>query len=398
MTKERKYILNIAVDGIEYKYNLIDGTYMLINEAEGKREFYTETDEDDFQMLLKYNYDLRMQSDFLCITIAITKACNFRCVYCFEEHTVQKLDISTIDAVCNIIKEYWKRKPNLKNLVLIWFGGEPTLYIKYIEMATIKFKKIASELQLFYSSKIISNGYCVNKIVPYIKQWHVTDIQITFDGTKDIHDIRRKSMDGRGTFDTIINNILLIDEKVDLVIRANVDQANIEDIYNLYDFVKQLKISQQVRLFFQPMLVEDYGGEAKCYLGKIPQDEMMYERYVNLLCYTHALEKPCFIRAFCNVDFPGSIVINSDGLVYKCWAEIEDKRLAFDKINIDNYENIVNKMQDNLFYIKNEKCMECKFFPICMGGCKYMKYSEQDCQKRKRMIIKEIEYCIKNAL
>lgn len=398
MIKERKYVINLSVDGNEYKYNLIDGTYMLAKDADGKKEFYTETDMDEFEMLLKYNYDLRTQSDFLCITIAITKTCNFRCVYCFEEHMIENLDLSTIDAVCNIVREYKKRKSNLKNLVLIWFGGEPTLYIDYIKIATMKLKKMADELLLYYSSKIITNGYYLNKIVPYIKQWNITDIQITFDGTKDIHDLRRKNVDGKGTFDTIVNNILLINDRVDLIIRVNVDKNNIDNIYELYKFIRRLRINQQVQLFFQPMLVENYGGDAKCYLGKVVQDEVVYNKYVNILCHTHVLQKPCFIQAFCNVDFPGSLVINSNGLTYKCWAEIEENGLAFDHLDINNYEKIVNKMQDTHFIIKNKKCKECNFFPVCMGGCKYMKYSESSCQKRKRMIIKEIEYCIKNKL
>lgn len=51
MIKERKYVINLSVDGNEYKYNLIDGTYMLAKDADRKKEFYTETDMDEFEML-----------------------------------------------------------------------------------------------------------------------------------------------------------------------------------------------------------------------------------------------------------------------------------------------------------------------------------------------------------
>ena len=328
----------------------------------------------------------------------ITKKCNYRCTYCFENHCGNEIDICTIDEICLILKEYIKKNSLLKNVVAIWFGGEPTLYIDYIIEANKKIKETCKEINLEYSSRIITNGYYLEKIIPYIKEWNLTDIQVTFDGTKEVHDARRKLINGKGTFDKIIRNIKLIHMDIDLVIRVNVDSSNIKNIYQLYDFFTEMEFDEKVKVYFQPMLVEDYGGESSCYLGKLIQDEKLYEEYVNLLAYTHTLEKPCFIKAFCNVDFPGSLVISNDGYIHKCWAETENSKKALGKLGVSSSEDVVAKMQNAGFSLKYDRCKECEIFPVCLGGCKFMSYSVEDCERRKAMIRKEIICCIQSNI
>ncbi len=395
---ESKYVLSIDVDGEKYKYNLINGYYAKEKDTENSKNFYVNENTNEFKKLIEYNYGLRSNSDFICITLEITKECNFRCVYCFQNHEKRKLGIESIPELGKIIKEYVKRNIQIKKLVVIWFGGEPTMNIPYICNANKMLKDLSNEMELTYSSRIISNGYLLNEIIPYIKEWNLSDIQITFDGTKKIHDSRRKCLDNTGSFDKIVDNILLIHDKVDLIIRVNVDSENIDNIYDLYDMIRKLRFDSRVQLYFQPMLVENYGGESECYLGNTIQDEKLYEKYIKLLIHTKSIIKPCFLKAFCNVDFPGSLVVSSEARLFKCWAESGDERKAFAQIGADNYSKIVEEMSRGYFQIKDEACYECKFFPVCMGGCKYKKYDKEECAKRQRMITEKIKYCIRNKI
>ncbi|SHO47427.1 radical SAM/SPASM domain-containing protein [Anaerocolumna xylanovorans] len=392
-----KYVIKINVDGTLYYYDLVNGYYVEENKIEPNGIFYVENGTNEFQKLIDYNKNLRNNSNFMCITLAITKECNFRCTYCFEEHESKKLNLDSIDNLNSIIRNYLTQNKQVNRIVVIWFGGEPTMYIDYILMANSMLKDISSDMDVVYSSRIITNGFLLNKIIPYISELNLTDIQITFDGPKAIHDSRRKNIDGSGSFDTIIENIQLIHEKIDLVVRANVDSKNISTIYELYHFIKKLNLDRNVKLYFQPMLVENYGGESECYLSKIAQDEKLYTEYIKLLIYTKSLDKPRFIRAFCNVDFPGSLVVSSNALLYKCWAATEKKEKAFDNIN-NNALEIVEKMCDTNLKLKSKNCFICTFFPVCMGGCKYIDFSKDECKKRQKLIIEEVKYCIRNNL
>lgn len=386
------YLISVELGAETYLYNIIDGTYKISSE---KNNEYNEL--ESYNSLLTKTVQLSKQEDFFCITVAITKACNFRCTYCFEEHNDCKLEISSLAGIADIICEYYKLH-NFKKLVVIWFGGEPTLYVDYIKEATDLFTKLSKEYCFMYSSRIITNGYSLELITPYLDDFYITDIQITLDGSRKIHDSRRKTIGGKGTFDKIISNIKKINKYVDLVLRVNVDANNIDNVYELYKYFAQSINNPFIEIYFQPMLVENYGGESTCYLGKVAQDILLYEKYVNVLALTHSLEKPSYIKAFCNESFIGSLVISSDKKLYKCWADIEGGSSLIGEIGIDSSQSIASKLNQYKFSSKYARCKECDYFPACLSGCQFLNYSFNDCQRIKDMILYKIKYCIKNNL
>jgi uncharacterized protein len=60
----------------------------------------------------------------------VTEQCNFRCTYCYENFEKGKMSDDVIEGV---IKYVEKRGPQLKNLNVHWFGGEPLLALDVIE-------------------------------------------------------------------------------------------------------------------------------------------------------------------------------------------------------------------------------------------------------------------------
>jgi uncharacterized protein len=388
-----RYTIDIEVDGNTYCYNLLNGNYVYKNRLYKNSSFFVEDSCDEFIEINSYNKKLRENSNFICLTLKITQDCNFKCDYCFEQHEKIYLDMSTIEKLCHIIKSYIIHHKNINQIVVIWFGGEPLLHIKYMLAATESLKKLATEMDIHYSSRIITNGYLLESILLSIRMLSLTDIQITLDGTQKMHDSRRKSLDSEGSFDIIIDSLKKIRDKIDLVIRVNVDSANIDNIFYLYDYIRRLEINKNVTVYFQPMLVENYGGESECYLSNVLQDKTLNLKYIDLLKYTNNLKKPKFIKAFCNVDFTGSIVVSSGARLYKCWAATERDNAEFATIN-DPVSDIIAKMEKTNFNFKSDKCIECLIFPVCMGGCKYKPYNADDCLARKKMIINYIKACI----
>ena len=63
-------------------------------------------------------------NDVLLLTIMPTEGCNFRCPYCYEDHTPISMNRKLLDQ----IQDYITRKaPNFQHVNTVWFGGEPTL-------------------------------------------------------------------------------------------------------------------------------------------------------------------------------------------------------------------------------------------------------------------------------
>ena len=58
------------------------------------------------------------------LILLITEQCNFRCVYCYEDFKIGKMEPDIIEGVKNLIN---KRIEGLNLLQLSFFGGEPLL-------------------------------------------------------------------------------------------------------------------------------------------------------------------------------------------------------------------------------------------------------------------------------
>ena len=256
-------------------------------------------------------------------------------------------------------------------------------------MSNLKFYQ--KKIDVLYSSRMITNGYLLDVLIPYIGTLNLTDIQITLDGLQKSHDSRRIHAAGKGTFDKIIENVLKIKQSVDLIIRVNVDSNNMYEATDLYKYIADLPINKNVSVYFQPMIVEDYGGDSTCYLGNIINDGVTYTQYLEMLKLIKNIEHPRFIRAFCNVDFSGTFVITSDGKVVKCWADINDCESRGLSIYDTETQTILEEFESPVFRKRYERCNDCVVYPACLGGCKYINYTEKDCYIKRKMLMLQAE-------
>ena len=149
-----------------------------------------------FRVQKKRFYDKHMG-----LTINPTLQCNFACPYCFES---KHSNLYMTDEVENQIIEYIRKHSSVKSLHVTWFGGEPMLAFDRIVSLTNKMK----ELDLQYNAGMITNGYLFNKEnILQLPSLDIKSIQITIDGTENLHNSRRFLKSGKGTFKKIVENI-----------------------------------------------------------------------------------------------------------------------------------------------------------------------------------------------
>ena len=141
------------------------------------------------------------------VTLMPTEGCNFRCPYCYEDHHAVSMTRDTLDR----IEEYiTAQAPRYKQVILAWFGGEPTL--------------------------------CKDKLFRQFYQAGITSYQITIDGWN--HDKTRPHVSGKGTLQTIINNLASLSKlppaeySFHITLRHNI-LADDED-YSWYDYLYRL--------------------------------------------------------------------------------------------------------------------------------------------------------------
>lgn len=325
---------------------------------------------DDFELnRMKFEtHAARSNKDLLSITIIPTYACNFNCVYCYEE---DRPNINWSKDLQDSLFEYIKKQNCSKNQIA-WYGGEPLLQIESIA----EFSKRLIKANIDYTANMVTNGYLLDlKSIELLKNSKVDDLQITIDGNENTHNKKRPLMNGKATYSKIIQNIKLLEKhhpSVVLNIRVNVDKNNYEEFPIIYSKLrKELNLE---KMFIYPGIIEDHNSSFKnhdCLMDRHDvvklRKWLLQEHGINLGVYPEPNRHECMARMH------NTFVFGADGEIYKCWLDINKKEKSIGNIienKIDNLELFYNYVEGaNQF--EDKLCMECSLIPICAGGCTY---------------------------
>lgn len=248
---------DICLDSQEYQY-LIDNHFIVKNQEESRK--YVERMYSDANRL----------SDLHLILMVANQACNFNCVYCYEDHN-QKHRMGEIDH--DIIMKYIT-KNNLDRIGVDYFGGEPMLNYKFICKLNKSIIKYTKNTNILFSSAMTTNGYLLTKDkFLNLVGLRVSNYQITVDGIKEDHDRLRPLSNGDGTFERILNNLVdisNINKNVDftIILRINFykDTATKYKRREFLSFIRE-KIKCDERFIINPHIIMDWK---KC--GESTQD------------------------------------------------------------------------------------------------------------------------------
>ena len=95
-------------------------------------------------------------------------------------------------------------------------------------------------------------------------------------------------------------------------------------------------------------------------------------------------------RDFCLTHHSHSYCIDELGNLYKCWEEIGNDDFAFGHVKdflhfgAKGNSDILETYSKMLFPTDDKECMECKFLPLCMGGCVHRRLlNRKECMEWK---------------
>lgn len=336
----------------------------------------------------KYLNNKYKDSSSLKIDIAVTNNCNFNCSYCFEkkQKTFNKsIDIKTKrifkEKLCNYVFHKIISK-NIKNITIVWYGGEPLIEDNYIIDINKIMESMTKKHNVKYEFIIISNGYLIDdNFIENFKNSNIKYIQITLDGTENIHDKRRKLLNEKSSYKTILNNVeLLLSNKIETVIRINIDKENYISaenfIYHLYNIFGVKYVGKYLFLDIARVFGSD-NSLSNIEYNKIKNK--LWKKCVDLgFVLPHLYNDG--IGVFCSAEADNSdIVVDIFGNIYKCWNYIFDKTKAYTSLHElekwnyefipDNNNRIKYVEEVSLLNINKGKCLECKYIMFCKGLC-----------------------------
>lgn len=360
-----KKIIDIATYGKEFYDALL------------KNNIITENDDDDFLIYKSIIAKNRIQDSSMHLTLAPTMDCCFHCHYCFEKFKGPKRMSAEI---MNSIISYITSKPNLKEIKITWFGGEPLMAQPQIEEF---YDRFSSSWEKTIASNIITTGYHINlNAIRTLKKIGVAQVQITLDGLKETHNRIKYLSSGDDVFERVISNIELLNNiapEINVVIRVNLTLENAHEYVPLYEYlVKRFNNRQNIGI--APAFVLDRGISncSTCESHDTLFDHLNRSEYILNLAkrgfdspFIH-YPKPFFSE--CAIRNDMAIAFDPEGYAYKCWEVIGNKEYAIGKLNddgqlIDINEKVLNRQLYGADPLEDPTCSQCKYLPICNGGC-----------------------------
>lgn len=376
----RTSIFGIMDSNSEKIYNNIHNIDIsCISDDEEKQNIHTmlqagyiiKDDTNELDMLKVASLQQRFSKGALALTIAPTMDCNMACPYCFEKKNKKFMSQEIQESLYKFTKNYIKNN-NCKLLTVIWYGGEPLLQKETIYNLSKKFIDLTNELDVNYNATIITNGVlldrdCAKRLAEECK---IKNTQITIDGLPDIHNKRRILVDGSDSFNIIINNIENCKDLLKISIRINVDAENMNSISELFNFfVNEKKWIKNPTFSLAP--VEDFNNG---FIHELNSNEFAsldlknYEKLYQIqpkAIVPNLYPKPR--GNFCGASNDSFFVVDPDGYLYRCWNEVGRIEQSFGNINTGIGMN--NENTKWMLLMTHDKCEECKFLPICSGGC-----------------------------
>ena len=341
---------------------------------------------DDYEKYAKFT----VASPIKAMCLHISHDCNLRCKYCFASTgdfgTGRKL--MPLEIGKKAIDFLLENSGNRKNLELDFFGGEPLMNFDVVKEVVAYGREREKEYGKNFRFTITTNGMLLtDDKIDFINK-EMSNVVLSIDGRKDVHDNMRPTAGNKGSYDVILPKYKKLvdarDKDKDWYVRGTFTKYNLdfaEDVFDLYE-----KGFDQISV--EPVVCEDKYPYALTE-ADVPAIAEEYERLAQRLLendrngkhfnFFHFMidldQGPCAIKRLrgcgCGNEY---VAITPDGDIYPChqFVGIEEYKMGS---LVDGSFNMEMKEQFAKTHIYNKpSCRDCwaKFY--CSGGCNANNY------------------------
>lgn len=318
------------------------------------------------------------RTDILSLILMTSEDCNFRCVYCYEKFERGTMSPEVREGIKNLVR---KRGPQLRNMTISYFGGEPLYGWEAVEDLAPFLQNAAREYGLRYACSMTTNGYLLTPdVADKLLAWDIRDFQITLDGPAEFHDRKRKARDGGPTWHVILDNLRAMrarDDRFSITIRVNYDQENAPA---LPEFVRHMGVEfgQDPRFHIAFHAVGQWGGPEDSYLNVCGIDE---EKSVRKEMDRTAIVEGFEVRGLQSMTRPGTgvcyaarpynFIVGASGQLMKCTVVLDHEDFNIVGRILPDGEMELDEDKLALWtepaFENDSGCAKCYMVPVCQG-------------------------------
>jgi uncharacterized protein len=312
------------------------------------------------------------------VTLMPTLACNLACTYCFQNGSPAYNQMASETEAATI--EFILRKVDLAatpKLIVHYFGGEPLTRKNYCLRTAEALSMSMAARGGSFAWEMTTNGVKLDlAFINAMNRFGHGQVKVTLDGDRETHDKARIYRSGKGTFDLIFENVVAVADAVQLNIGGNFlpgQEASYERLVQRLDEAGVLQKLHMVKFKpIHPTAANSQGSCTGCASTAKQEAQAMFrlDRFVR-----NKIGKSETLGAIatnpCELHWDNQFVIDPDGHVYKCPAVAGRPEVAIGTVKS---ETLIGAP---LLELRPwEKCGDCAFLPVCVGGCLGGKYLE----------------------
>ena len=139
------------------------------------------------------------------LVLSVSSGCNLACGYCYKEDLAkpslaQKMDVDTARRGVDLLIKESAARPELN---LAFLGGEPLTNLPLIRAIVAYAEERSTQEAKKINFSITTNATLLTEEIIDFLDAHRFGVAISIDGPKDIHDRRRKTIAGAGSYDLV---------------------------------------------------------------------------------------------------------------------------------------------------------------------------------------------------
>ncbi len=322
------------------------------------------------------------------LCIHICHDCNLRCRYCFADegayHSAR--EFMSEETAKKAIDFLIENSGNRKVLEVDFFGGEPLMCLDTIKNVVYYAKEKAAARGKKFLFTTTTNALLLNEEAIEFFNAEMENVVLSLDGRKQVHDAIRKTVNGKGSYDFVINNIKnFVKSRGDkhYYVRGTFTAKNLDfskDVLFLADNgfdsismepvvtdIDDLAIKEE----HLPEILEEYERLCDEYLERYARGEGF-----NFFHFNVDLEGgPCLSK---RVSACGAgneyFSVAPNGDIYPCHQFVGDEKFNMGNVNGGALNaDIRSTFAENCLFTR-EKCDKCFAKYICSGGCSANNY------------------------
>ena len=318
----------------------------------------------------------------LCLHVAHT--CNLNCTYCFAaqgkyhgERALMSFETGK-RALDFLVENSGKRR----NLEVDFFGGEPLMNFEVVKQLVAYARSIEDKCGKHFRFTLTTNGVLLDDEVTEFANRECHNVVLSLDGRKEVHDRLRKTINGKGSYDTIVPKFQkFVKARGDkgYYVRGTFTHNNTDftnDIFHMADLgFTELSMEpvvcapgEEYALTEEdlPVLFEQYEILAKEMLRR-EREGRPFTFYHYMLDLTGG---PCIYK---RISGCGSgteyLAVTPWGELYPCHQFVGDPKYSMGNI----WDGVTNKALQDEFKLCNAyarpDCKGCWAKLYCSGGC-----------------------------